>query len=202
MAEAPVVTEQPRTTAVPLRGSSILAVPVDSSHILQQVIIRLRETIIKETDVLRKFSENFIGMLYDENIRSITYLTDVISNDIFMIHTEIPSLIVPPRLVEYSYKTRMLTILSTASMSLRDIIRTITQQMESIVSLQTLDTSKLEQLNIMLDHYITLLLAIHESIIINGERILGILSINLDPLNRPAVANMLFTERDIFTIKR
>lgn len=202
MAEAPVVTEQPRTTAVPLRGSSILAVPVDSSHILQQVIIRLRETIIKETDVLRKFSENFIGMLYDENIRSITYLTDVISNDIFMIHTEIPSLIVPPRLVEYSYKTRMLTILSTASMSLRDIIRTITQQMESIVSSQTLDTNKLEQLNIMLDHYITLLLAIHESIIINGERILGILSINLDPLNRPAVANMLFTERDIFTIKR
>ncbi|MEM4958374.1 MAG: hypothetical protein QXX12_00690 [Nanopusillaceae archaeon] len=198
LAQAQIEAQQP-TTAVQLRrGRNVLSIPVDSTNILSRVIVSLRETIIKDVEVRQKLTDTYIGLTYTDNVRSITYLADVIANNFFMLNTEISSLIVPPRLVEYSFKTRLLTLLNTASMSLRDVIKTLVSDINAYLNTYDLEIQK--ELLRKLENFIILLLAVHIAILVDSERILGLLAVNLGPLDRPAVANMLFTERDISVV--
>ncbi|MEM4888491.1 MAG: hypothetical protein QXJ64_03510 [Thermosphaera sp.] len=195
----PGVETQQGTTAVQLRkGRNVISIPVDSGNILSRVLISLRETIIKDVEVRQKLSDTYIGLTYTDNVKSISYLADVIANHFFLLNTEVPSLIIPSRLVEYSFKTRLLALLNTASMSLRDVIKTLASDIENIINVH--DYTAQRDFLRKLENFIILLLAIHIAILIDSERILGLLSINLGPLDRPAFANMIFTERDISSI--
>jgi len=83
-------------------------------------------------------------------------------------------------------------------MSLRDVIKTLVSDINAYLNTYDLEIQK--ELMRKLENFIILLLAVHIAILVDSERILGLLAVNLGPLDRPAVANMLFTERDISVV--